>query len=144
MIPLSRKWSWRWKLPGLNLKPSRNALSERRRRTGRRRKRGSKRRKHGSEIRRRTGRRRKRGSERRKCGSERGCAATWDVLGRSMLEESAKGIARGAATSDAKKMSTLEESARKVMTTGPTPSGGIQDCLVLPTLENDADVVSLS
>jgi len=50
-------------------------------------------------------------------------------------------MARGAATRDAKKKSTLEMSA-EIMTTGPTPSGGIQDCLVLPTLENDADVVS--
>jgi len=46
-----------------------------------------------------------------------------------MLEESAKGIARGAATSDAKKISTLEESA-KVMT-GPKPSGGIADVVSL-------------
>jgi len=42
------------------------------------------------------------------------------------LEESAKGMARGAATVDAKKISSLEESA-KVMTTGPMPSGGIQE-----------------
>ena len=60
MMPLCRKWSWRWKLPGLNLKPSRNALSERRRRTERRRKRVSKRRRI------RTGRRRTRQQEEEK------------------------------------------------------------------------------
>ena len=41
-----------------------------------------------------------------------GCAETWDAAGRSSLEESAEGMARGAATWDAVTMSTLEESAK--------------------------------
>jgi hypothetical protein len=71
-----QKKSWRWKLPGLNLKPSRNAISDRRRRTGRRRKRGSERRK-------RTGRRRKRGSKRRKRSErrKRKRRSRWSMLG---------------------------------------------------------------
>ena len=41
-----------------------------------------------------------------------GCAETWDPAGQSSLEESAEGMARGAATWDAATMSTLEESAK--------------------------------
>jgi hypothetical protein len=37
-----------------------------------------------------------------------GCVDMWDVANRSLLEESAKGMARGAATWDAATMSTLE------------------------------------
>jgi hypothetical protein len=60
----------------LNLKPSRNAISDRRRRTGRRRKRGSERRK-------RTGRRRKHGSKRRKRSErrKRKRRSRWSMLG---------------------------------------------------------------
>jgi hypothetical protein len=43
-----------------------------------------------------------------------------------MLKESAKSMVRGAAMRDAEIMFIVEESA-KVMTTGPTPSGGIQE-----------------
>jgi hypothetical protein len=42
------------------------------------------------------------------------CAATCDASGRSLLEESAEGMARAAATWDAAKMSMLEMSANGI------------------------------
>ena len=58
----------------------------------------------------------------------RGCAATWDASSRLTLKVSAESMAQGAAMRDAEKMSSVEESA-KVMTTRPTPSGGIKESL---------------